>query len=102
MARHSTPNLTINTYARASQKRLSELAEKASANMKIERKCATGVHAGENASEPERGIFNDIKGLVPVHIWCEEGELNLKMARTGPSVPMDATKPIPAKIKGLT
>lgn len=43
LARHSTPNLTINTYARASQKRLAELAEKASENMRITQKCATGV-----------------------------------------------------------
>ena len=85
LARHSTPNLTLNTYARASQKRLAELAEKASENMRITQKCATGVHEGENPSESESGIDNDIKELGPVHIWCEEGELNPHGFR--PSIP---------------
>lgn len=45
--------------------------------MRTKQKCATGVHAGKTLSESERGIGKDIKRLGPVHIWCEEGGLNL-------------------------
>jgi integrase len=44
MARHSTPELTANVYARTRNERLSELVEKIAENIVSTKKCATGVH----------------------------------------------------------
>ena len=44
LARHSTPELTANVYARTRQGRLSELAEKIGETVLFDSKCATGVH----------------------------------------------------------
>ena len=45
LARHSTPNLTLNVYARARDERLAELAENIGESVLSESKCATGVHS---------------------------------------------------------
>jgi len=45
LARHSTPNLTMNVYARNRNERLSELAEKIGESVLFEPECAKSVHS---------------------------------------------------------
>jgi integrase len=44
MARHSTPALTANVYARTREERLSEIADKIADNVFFDEKCAKSVH----------------------------------------------------------
>ena len=44
LARHSTPDLTLNIYAKKRDERLSELAEKIGKSVLSEQKCAKSVH----------------------------------------------------------
>lgn len=45
LARHSTPDLTLNVYAKNRNERLSELAEKIGKNILFGSKCAKSVHS---------------------------------------------------------
>ncbi len=45
MARHRTPDLSLNVYAKTRDGRLSELAEKIGENIFSEQKCAKSVHS---------------------------------------------------------
>jgi len=51
MARHSTPALTANIYARTREERLSEIADKIAENVFSEQKCAKSVHRKQIVSE---------------------------------------------------
>ena len=44
LARHSTPVLTLNVYAKSRDERLAELAERIGENVLFEQECATSVH----------------------------------------------------------
>ena len=76
LARHSTANLTMNVYARASQKRLVDLSERASANIRQQKKCAPGVHQGKNGEKNEDDFQRETNDMSAVVKWCEEGDLN--------------------------
>lgn len=75
LARHSTPALTMNTYAKASQKRLTELTEKASEIVKVKVKCALCVHQQETTDDEKNDFGSDIIKIGPLYRWCERGEL---------------------------
>jgi len=63
MARHSTPELTANFYARTRNERLSELAERIAENIVSTQKCATGVqreHIESEVKTPKLFSNNDL------------------------------------------
>ena len=67
MARHSTPELTANIYARTRNERLSELTEKMAENILSSQKCAKSVHrkhAGILAAEPKLLLDNKLQAIM--------------------------------------
>ena len=67
MARHSTPALTANIYARTRNERLSELAEKMAENILSSEKCAKGVHHKHVESltvEPKLLSNNELQAIM--------------------------------------
>jgi len=63
MARHSTPALTANVYARTREERLSELADKIGETVFLTGKCATSVQAKHVASTVVEGNYLQVKQL---------------------------------------
>ncbi|MBL7107606.1 MAG: tyrosine-type recombinase/integrase [Phycisphaerae bacterium] len=67
MARHSTPALTANIYARTRNERLSELAEKMAENIFSGEKCAKSVHHKHVESltvEPKLLLNNELQAIM--------------------------------------
>ena len=67
MARHSTPALTANIYARTRNERLSELTEKISENILSGKKCAKSVHCKHVESlavEPKLLLGNKLQTIT--------------------------------------
>ena len=67
MARHSTPALTANIYARTRNERLSELAEKMAENILSSEKCAKSVHYKHIESltvEPKLLLNNELQAIM--------------------------------------
>ncbi len=62
LARHSTPELTMNTYAKTSHQRLSQLTEKLSRDISEQKRCAKYVHH-DDARAPVH-TKNPLKSLV--------------------------------------
>ena len=76
LARHSTPNLTMNTYAKASTQRLSELSERASEKIKTKPKCAICVQRHGSRDGERNNFSNNNQRINSNEGWCERGELN--------------------------
>ena len=76
LARHSTPNLTLNTYGRAREDRLHELTEKVGALVLPSEKCAHSVR--EMAAGAEGLDLNLLRrqGLKVGKDWWRRRELN--------------------------
>ena len=66
LGRHSSPDLTMNTYARARENRLAELTEKVAKTIIPEEECATYVLKSEDGTDdPNTNIFNE-RELAPI------------------------------------
>ena len=72
LARHSTPSLTMNTYARARSDRLSEAVE-AVGNAIMPQKCATGVHLKVVGGENELANNCTVNALQEIKTTEREG-----------------------------
>ena len=66
MARHSTPNLTMNVYARTRENRLAELAEKVGEVAFPKKKCAHSVHARATGTDDLSANGLQAQGLQAV------------------------------------
>ena len=75
-ARHSTPDLTMNTYAKASPKRLTDLAEKISEDMAEEAECALCVHQRIGARECAPEKANKSNKMDHEEQWWRRRESN--------------------------
>ena len=66
LARHSTPDLTMNVYAKKRDERLSELAEKIGENIFSLQKCAKSVHSDPVEPEEIEAKFLEEKALAVI------------------------------------
>jgi len=85
LARHSTPQLTMNTYARARDERLVEAVEKVGAAISPNSESAHMVHLKVVGGEDLGDNQNEGKGLEGGKPWCRRGDSNPHtLAGTGP------------------
>jgi len=76
LARHSTPNLTMNVYARARDKRLCDVVETVGESIHPEKTCGHFVaHLGDTARVDDCNS-NDAKNLVRIEEWWRRRESN--------------------------
>jgi len=66
LGRHSNPDLTMNTYARARENRLAELTEKVAKTIIPEEKCAICVLNREEGIDAPNANLLEEKRLAPV------------------------------------
>jgi len=74
LARHSTPGLTLNTYARTRNDRLAELAERVGETVLSGRKRALFVHKLAAGAEMQAGTYCGATGSGKVRLVEDRGK----------------------------
>ena len=80
LARHSTPDLTMNIYAKTRTDRLATLAEKVGKTVLSEQECATGVLKLAAGAESMSANGPQSKDLRAAGKWWRRGESNPRPA----------------------
>ena len=82
LARHLTPGLTMNLYAKTRNERLSSLVDKIGSTVRVHGKRAKCVHSDEEDSESEDDIPMSTNNISPVVDWWRRRDSNPR-PRTG-------------------